>query len=407
MAWFPRLFSRKSSSDSVYERFLDLLGQTRQSKAGPEITRESALRVSAAFACMRVLSVGMAQLPLKLYQETTVDGRRSIQRATTHPQYDLVSTQPNAWQTSFEFIEQLTLHLSLGNAYVFKGMYRGHVAEMFLLNPACVRATQDEDWAPHYIVTGKNGSQREVPAENIWHLRGTSWDGFLGLDTLNLARDVLGLSIAVDDSISGLHRNGVRPAGAYAVEGALQGDQYEKLAKWLKKQASGDMAGAPLILDRSAKWLSTAMTSVDAQTREIRQDVIPDVCRFFGVLPIMIGYTGDKATTYASAEAMFAAHRVHTIDPLARRIQLSADVNLLTQRERQSGLYHKFVMHALLNASAKDQAEYFSRALGAGGSPAWMAQDEVRELLELNPMGGAAAVLPPMPTASAPTPPSP
>ncbi len=404
MAWFPRLFSRKSSSDSVYERFLDLLGQTRQSKAGPEITRESALRVSAAFACMRVLSVGMAQLPLKLYQETTVDGRRSIQRATGHPQYDLITTQPNAWQTAFEFIEQLTLHLSLGNAYVYKGMYRGRVAEMFLLNPARVRATQGEDWAPHYIVTSKDGSQREVPAENIWHLRGTSWDGFLGLDTLNLARDTLGLSIAVDDAIAGLHSNGVRTSGAYSVEGALSKQQYEDLAKWLKKQASGDMAGAPLILDRSAKWLSTAMTSVDAQTREIRQDVIPDVCRFFGVLPIMIGYTGDKASTYASAEAMFAAHRVHTIDPLARRIQLSADVNLLTRQDRQSGHYHKFVSHALLNANAKDQAEYFSRALGAGGSPAWMAQDEVRELLELNPMGGTAAQLPPLATAPAPAP---
>ncbi|HQY37893.1 MAG TPA: hypothetical protein PLE21_00210, partial [Giesbergeria sp.] len=44
--------------------------------------------------------------------------------------------------------------------------------------------------------------------------------------------------------------------------------------------------------------------------------------------------------------------------------------------------------------SHKDRSEYFAKALGSGGSPAWMTQDEVRALEELNPMGGDAALLP-------------
>ena len=57
--------------------------------------------------------------------------------------------------------------------------------------------------------------------------------------------------------------------------------------------------------------------------------------------------------------------------------------------------YFKFIAAGLLRGALKDQGEYFARTLGSGGSPAWMTQDEVRALDELNPMGGEAAKLPP------------
>jgi hypothetical protein len=126
----------------------------------------------------------------------------------------------------------------------------------------------------------------------------------------------------------------------------------------------------------------------------MRQTQIEEVCRFVGVLPIVIGFSGDKANTYASAEAMFTHHRVFGMDPWYRRIQASADVNLLTKEERKAGFYWKFVVNALLHAVAKDQADYFSKALGAGGAPGWMTQDQVRDLLDMDPMGGDAGKLP-------------
>jgi hypothetical protein len=40
-------------------------------------------------------------------------------------------------------------------------------------------------------------------------------------------------------------------------------------------------------------------------------------------MPIMVGYS-DKTATFASAEAMFLAHVVHTLMPWYERIQQSA-----------------------------------------------------------------------------------
>jgi HK97 family phage portal protein len=399
MGFLARAVAEQKSG--VYERWMELLSNGAKSKAGPGVSRENIWRVSAALACMRVRAHGVAQVPFKLFQETEEVGLKRIRPARDHSLYDKVTAKPNAWQTSFELREQIELHLCLGNAYVFLNRYRGKVEEMFVLNG--VRAEQQEDLSTRYWARGKSGQEREVPASDVWHLRGLSWDGFMGMDTLNMAREAVGLSVALEESAASLHANGVRPSGVYSVEGTLNEKQQKDLVAWLKREAAAP--GATMVLDRNAKWLSTAMTSIDAQHKEMRDQQLEEVCRFFGVLPIMIGYTGDKATTYASAEAMFTAHKVHTLAPEYTRIQESADVNLLTDKERADGYYFKFAVNALAWASMKDQAEYFAKALGAGGSPAWHSQDEIRAFVEFDPMGGEAAKLPPL-INKAPVPPA-
>jgi HK97 family phage portal protein len=405
MGALARAFERKSAGN-VWERLVELTNSGARSKAGPSVNRDNIWKVSAAMACMREISQGLAQVPFKLMQDYEKDGLARKRVARDHAHYNLMAYRPNGWQTSFEFMETLGLHASLGNAYVFKNVYRGNVAELILLNPAQVSAKQDENWNVTYKVRGKSGAELEIASEHIWHVRGPSWDGFLGLDILHIAKDALGLAMAMEESAGSLHANGVRPTGVYSVEGKLDEDQHRKLTKWLKNEAGGAANyGAPLVLDRAAKWLTTAMTSVDAQHKEMRDQQIEEVCRFFGVLPSIIGYTGDKANTYASAEVMETAHKVRTLGRWYKRIQDSANVNLLTEVEWAGGYYWKFITNALMAANAKDRGEYYSRALGSGGGPAWMSQDEVRELDDMDPMGGDAAKLPPLNTqAAAPAP---
>lgn len=364
------------------------------SKAGPNVNLETALQVSTAFACLRVISQGCSQVPFKLFRETVQDELKNIQPAKDHALYDLLGTKPNDWSTSYEFRETLVLHAALGDAYVFKNQPQEELLELIILNPAKVAVEQKPDWSIVYKVTGDSGQVREFPQSTIWHVRGPSWNGFSGLHILKLAKEALGLSIATEESHSKLHAKGVNPSGTYSVEGNLNPQQYADLKAWiLKENAGSDNAGMPMILDRGAKWLSTAMSGLDAQHLETRNFQIGEICRFFGVNPIMVGYS-DKTATYASAEQMFIAHQVHTLAPWYARIEQSADVHLLTPKERRKGYYFKFVASGMLRGTAKDRAEYLAKALGAGGSPAWMTQDEVRAIEELNPLGGAAGLLP-------------
>lgn len=379
-------------SDSLLQM---LISAGLASKAGPAVNLTNTFKVAAAFACLKVLSQGCAQVPFKLFQESTQGGLTKILPARDQPLYDLLTVKPNDWTTSFEFRETIVLHAALGNAYVFKNKVRGKIVELIPLQPGWVRKVQKPDYTITYQVTSpQTGAQQDFPADAIWHIKGPSWDGVLGMDVLNLAREALGLSIATEESQARLHKRGVQPSGVYSVDGTLGPGQYKDLKDWITREHAGaDNAGAVMVLDRNAKFISSAMTGVDAQHLETRKHQVEEVCRFFGVFPTMVFQT-DKTSTFASAEAFFEAHVRYSLVPWFTRIEQSADAFLLTPAERATGLYFKFMAAGLLRGNAADRANYYAKALGSGGSQAWMTADEVRELEELNPLGGDAAKLP-------------
>ena len=401
-----RFMGRKTSAaagDGLPSLLAKILGMGRVSKSGATVNLDTALKVSAVFGCVRVISEGVAQVPFKLMQETKSDPSvsRHPQRnpATDHPLYDLLHRKPNGWQTSFEFRETLLIHALLApkGAFAFKnyidvGSRGRRIGELILLNPTRVEVVQNDDWTLTYKVRGKTGSVQEFPQEAIWHLRGPSWDGFTGMDVLSLAREAIGLAISTEESHAGLHANGVRPSGIYSVDGTLKEDQYKALKKWIEDEGAGaEKAGTVMLLDRNAKFVSQAMNGVDAQHLETRAHQSVEVCRFFRVLPLMIGHS-DKTQTFASAEQMFLAHVVHTLMPWYERVQQSADVNLLTDQERAQGYYTKLFETGLLRGAMKDTAEYLYR-LTMGGL---MERNEGRGKLDLNPLPGLDEPLTPM-----------
>ncbi len=395
-------WARKANNS--LDLFREIYG-SKKSKSGQQVGLKEAIRCAAVFACARVIANGIAQVPLKLFIEGE-GGKRTPARS--HPLYRVLHRRPNPWQTSYEFREMLGLHLSIaGRAYCYKTIVGGKIKELIPFEPGRVRTSlADDEITIIYEVTGKDGQVRRFDGSLIWHLKGPSWCGWEALDALELAREAVGLSIAAENSQGAMHKNGMRVPGVYSVEGALNPQQYKDLRKFLADNHAGENEGLPMIVDRAAKWLPLALSGVDAQHLETRRFQVEEVCRAMGVMPIMV-FSSDKAATYASAEAMFQAHVVHTLAAWWERLEQSIDCNLLTEQDELDGLYAKFMGNGLMRGSMKDRADYYAKALGSGGSPAWMSQDEVRALEELNPMGGDAQLLPVatnVPRAPAPAP---
>lgn len=384
-------WARKNAT-TTQDLYKELLARASV-KSGIAVTYKTAMEASTALACAKVIAEGIAQVPFKLFKDRPGGG---MDTAKDHAVYDLLGSKPNEWQTSFELREQIGFHLAfMGNAYVFKvrGL-RGEVVELLPFEPNLVTAKRSQDWRRVYTVRTFDGGQIDVPSQDMWHLRGLSWDGVSGIPGVRLAREAIGLALATEEHSARMFSNGAKPGGILTTEGTLKDEQIKLLRdSWEQAQGGNSNAYKTAILFGGLKFMPMAMTGVDAQHFEQRRFQVEDVCRFFRVMPIMVGHA-DKAATYASAEQMFLAHVIHTMMPWYSRIENSADVNLLKDEERRSGYYTKFMATALLRGSHKDRSEYFKAALGAGGSPAWMTQDEVRALEEMNPMGGDAAKLP-------------
>jgi len=381
---------RKSSGSSPEEIRNLLAGLQGGSKAGVAVNWKTALQVTTALACARVIAEGLAQVPFKLFREQPNGGRKVESSNRLH---QLLSVKPNDWQTSFEFREMLALHLVFcGGGYVFAPRFRGEILELLPYTPQQVTVKRD-GWNVGYEITTADGTRVPIPADQMWHLRGPSWDGVIGLDAVKLVREALGLALATEEHSARMFSNGATVGGILTTDATLKEDQVKLLREsWESTQGGVVNAFKTAILWGGLKWLPRAQQNDHAQLIESRRFQVEELCRAFRVMPIMVGYS-DKAATYASAEQMFLAHVVHTLGPWYARIEQSADAFLLTQSERDDGLYFKFITAGLMRGAHKDRAEYFKAALGAGGSPAWMTQDEVRGLEELNPQGGAAAQL--------------
>jgi HK97 family phage portal protein len=348
--------------------------------SGRSVTMRTAIKVATVFACCRVIGNGLAQVPFKLMRE--VDGRRVP--AKNHPLYRLLSLKPNDWQTSFEFRQMLAWHIELaGRAFVFKNRSsNGRMLELIPFAPGQVSPRRDpETLEMLYDVFGSDGTFRTFTKKHIWHLRGPTLDGIEGLDVVKLAGEAIGLAMTTEEAVAQLHRNGIRNSGIYSVEGTLDPKQYEDLSGWVTKQFAGlKNAGKPMILDRNAKFLNTSMSSIDAQSNETRKLQIEQICSFFGVLPIKVGYS-DKTATFASAEEMNRAHREDCLSPRWEAFEQSAAINLLGDEDLDAGYYFNFVEEGMMRGSAKDTAEVLLKYVNGGV----MYPNEARDKLDLNP----------------------
>ncbi len=386
MGLWRRLLGRKSAAGTL-ALFRELFGNP-PSKSGATVNWKTAVQCSAVLACTRVIAEGIAQVPLKVYRDKGADGR---ELASSHWAYDLLHRAPNAWQTSFEFREQLTWHAVLaGNGLALKNVVNGRVTELLPLEPQWVQPKQLPDWSVVYQVRLPDGGDSfTLSQDQVFHLRGPAWQSWLGLDATKLAREAIGIALAAEETHGRFFGNGVRPSGV------LQSDQDigEEAVKRLKAQMEENYGGGAnafktLILTAGLKWQQVMMSAIDAQLLETRNFQVEEIARMLRVMPMMIG-AHQKVAGYASVEQFFLAHVVHTLGPWVERWEQALQRDVFGGR---SDVYAKFTMTGLLRGDAKSRAALYHYGITDG----WLTRNEVRELEDLNPLPGLDEPLRPL-----------
>lgn len=389
MAWYSGILNlgRKAAQLS-YEQIANLIdGGAGGRVAGIAVTEKNALQVAAVLACVRVIADGCSTPRLHVFREKD-DGTR--QRATNIPEYRLLARRPNEFQTSLEWRRMMTLHAALtGRALSIKvkGDNR-RVRELLPVAPDRWSMQKRGRYDLVYRCWDEFGLIGEFGPDDVFLLQGLQWEWASSIDAVRLAASAVGLAIATERSQAAMHGNGLRPSGAYSVEGNLTPDQYTALTAHLKKMSGPENAGIPLILDRAAKWVSSAMTGVDAQHLETRRLQIEEICRVYGVFPIMIGHS-DKAATFASTEAFFGAHLKHTLAPWHAAWTQRLDETLL---DGSGPLFAEFDTRYLTAGSMKDRALYAQTAISMG----LLSPNEWRDAEGLDPRPGGDTYLQPL-----------
>ena len=138
----------------------DALRAGNLTASGASVTPNSAMRVAAVYACVRIISGAVATLPLHI--KMRVD-ERMRKDASENPLWKVLRRHPNRWQTPSQFRRMLQAHLLLrGNAYAMIVRSRGIVQELIPLHPDRVEVRQNEELSLTYVYTRKNGSRIEL-----------------------------------------------------------------------------------------------------------------------------------------------------------------------------------------------------------------------------------------------------
>ena len=389
MGWFS-FFDRFRASSEDRSPWGDFWFEpvSIRSASGARVSSDSAMRLAAVYACVRILSETLASLPLVVYRPRADGGKDRIK---DHWVYRLLCHRPNRYQNPFEWREMLQGHLALrGNAYnQIITNPRGEITELIPIHPDRIRVEILPSGEYRYRVTDRVGQQITLPRGQVWHLKGLSSDGLMGLSPIELARESLGMALAAQDYGARFFANDAKPTGGWIeFPGSFKDGEAKRVFRESYQAAqSGANRGKVLVLENGMKFHEVGVTNKDAQFLELRKFQITDIARLFRVPPHMIADL-DRAT-FSNIEQQSLEFVMHTMTPWAERWEASIESDLLLDGD---DLEVEFDFANLMRGDAASRSAYYQSGIQNG----WLTRNEARIAENLNPIEGLNEPLRPL-----------
>ncbi|MBO9859386.1 phage portal protein [Xanthomonas sp. A1809] len=355
--------------------------------AGKSVNHGTVLQLSAVWACVRLLSQTISTLPLGFYKRQA-DGSRVS--ATQHPLYELLHNQPNADMTAVQFWEVLVASLLLwGNAYVEKHYSVGRLVSLDFLLPQRMAVRRLTTGELEYRYTDAQGKQRVINESSMWHVRGFSTNGTMGISSISAGGQVFGAAMAADEASAKVFANGMNVGGVLSTDQILTKTNREELRTSFVGQFNGAVnAGKTMILEAGMKYQQVPMNPEDAQLLGTRAFNVEEICRWFGVPPFMVGHA-EKSTSWGTGiEQQMIGFLTFSLAPWLRRIEQSIRKDLLAPQERPT-YFAEFVVEGLLRADSAARAAFYSTMVQNG----IYSRDDCRSKENLPMRGGKASEL--------------
>lgn len=338
------------------------------SKAGQQVNATTAERIAAVYACKTAICESVAMLPATVFDE--VDEKRK-EKLKEHPLFKLLRHSPNSAMDSFTWFECMQdAALDTGNAYAYKLRTRSGKLEALIPLDATrvtVKVVFDSFNRPAlaYTYNEPGGKTLEYTADEIFHLKYRSKDGYKGRSPITVAAESFGFPLALLEHGNQTFANGAFLSGFLKTAHAFKDDEsrdafMESLRKYVGSQNSGKFA----LLESGVEYEPHQQTSRDAQFLELSEFSVVQVARIFRVPPVII-QAMDKGMSYASIEQLATFFVQYTIQPWVTRWE-RAIKNQLLGGKGEDNLFVRFNVSALIRGDLKSRVEAIVQQLQYG-----------------------------------------
>jgi len=339
------------------------------------VTTANALRVSDAFACIRVLADGISTLPLHAYRRTAT-GR---QPAGDNARVVQLLKRPAPGSTSVDLVSQIVVHLNVyGEAFVGKYRSDGEIAQLGLLPPETVQVELRGQRVVYLLDTVKG--RTEHGPDDILHIKSMSADGLRGMSPVTQCRVALGLSSSLQQSAKVFTEQGSKPTGILTTKVGNREAILGLAEQWDYAHGGVENMHRVAVLSGDVKFEPIAFSADDSQFLQQRELSAREVARIFRVPAWAIDAPTGDSLTYANVTEQSRALATYSLRPVAVRIEaaISNDADLCP-----GGTYVQFDFDGLLRSAPEQRAQQYTAALNP--ETGWMRREEVRVLEDLPP----------------------
>ena len=331
------------------------------------VTFDSAMQLSAVWACIKIIAETISSLPLTVYKET--ENGRVI--AENHPLTLLFSGKVNRYQTKVEFFETVLLNLlSSGNSYCLIQKVNDRIVGLLPLMSADMEVTLLRDGSVVYEY--QNDSSVSVYSEaSIWHLK-LFGNGIIGLSPLAYQRNTLGIAQAAESAVNKIYRNGAKPSGVLTMDKFLNQEQRELVREKFYSLAAGS-EDRLMVLEGGMKFDAISLSPQDIELLESRRFQISEICRWYGVPSVMVNDTTGSTVWGSGIEQIVSGFYKLTLRPIIEKIEASILANLMTPSEARKYSV-EFDFNALTRSDLKTRYESYRVGIYGG----FITPNEVR-----------------------------
>ena len=255
------------------------------------VTSDSALQLSAVYACVRVLTDTVSTLPFQMYRQKDDGAKLQIKN---HWLYRLFAKRPNDYQNPLEFREMMMGHLALrGNAFAqIVSNRKGEVTDLHPIHPDLVTIEMLSNTNWRYKIKNLDATESILSRADIFHIKGLSPNIVVGYNPIMLARKMLATGMAAQDYGMRFFENDASPTGGWIEHpGNFKDTEARKLWRdsWQEMQG-GANKGKTAVLEFGMKYHDpVAISNADSQFIETKNSSRSEIASMWRIPPHMIG----------------------------------------------------------------------------------------------------------------------
>jgi len=337
------------------------------------------LKLSVVYRCIDLLSNSIGKIPMQVFDTKL---KKSADDANSKRLKYLLNVEPNSNMTSFTFLKLCEINrLLTGNAYVrIHYDERGIIDILQPLNSDNVQPQKLLNGNMAYLITDPKTKEIElVNQDEIIHIKGMTFDGFIGTATLQYTKAVAENALLQDQFSWEFYNKGGRPQGILNVkidasmlpkgdDGKV--DKSGQLVKqvvrdeWERVTAGSINRGRVAVLDEGINYQAVPQISQrDMAFIELKELSIADIARYFG-LPLYKLNAGKES--YQSNEANGIAYVVDTLTPILTQYEQEFTRKCLTYRQKVNGVSVKGNLNAEMRGDIKTRTDSYEKMIRIG-----------------------------------------